>query len=192
MLKGKSFSTETWNSCIWYCHAYGVTIHGVWIRNWTTNNYSANANSHALQFIAIRTKSSQSAVFLPVVAWQRLPTPHLPCSCSYWPATVSQLTPTPLAAVSRLFVIALYPHYIASVRTAQKTSPKIFHSCVTYVSHGPRREHRFPVTPLLRVNKSVSAITKQHVYVPHYLEDFVPSSYRTQRLQYVRATDYDI
>jgi hypothetical protein len=35
----------------------------------TTRNYSAIANSHTQQFTAARTKSSQSAVASPVVAW---------------------------------------------------------------------------------------------------------------------------
>jgi hypothetical protein len=35
----------------------------------TTSNYSANANSHTLQFTAARMKSSQSALFSPVVTW---------------------------------------------------------------------------------------------------------------------------
>jgi hypothetical protein len=35
----------------------------------TTSNYSAVANSHTLQFTTARTKSSQPAVFSPVVAW---------------------------------------------------------------------------------------------------------------------------
>jgi hypothetical protein len=35
----------------------------------TTNNYSAIANSHTLQFTTERTKSSQPAVSSPVVAW---------------------------------------------------------------------------------------------------------------------------
>jgi hypothetical protein len=34
----------------------------------TTNNYNAIANSHTLQFITARTKSSKPAVSLPVVA----------------------------------------------------------------------------------------------------------------------------
>jgi hypothetical protein len=39
------------------------------LQNVTTNNYSANANSHTLQFTTARTKISQSAVSSPVVAW---------------------------------------------------------------------------------------------------------------------------
>jgi hypothetical protein len=47
-----------------------VTIEGVWIGNWvfdhlqmvTTSNYSAIANSHALQFTTAHTMSFQSAV----------------------------------------------------------------------------------------------------------------------------------
>jgi hypothetical protein len=35
----------------------------------TTSNYCAIANSHTLQFTTARTKPSQSAVSLPVVAW---------------------------------------------------------------------------------------------------------------------------
>jgi hypothetical protein len=35
----------------------------------TTINYSAVANSHILQFTTVCTKSSQSAVSSPVVAW---------------------------------------------------------------------------------------------------------------------------
>jgi hypothetical protein len=35
----------------------------------TTCNYSAIASTHTLQFITTRTKSSQSAVSSPVVAW---------------------------------------------------------------------------------------------------------------------------
>jgi hypothetical protein len=35
----------------------------------TTSNYSAIANSHTLQFTTTRTKSSQSAVSSPVLAW---------------------------------------------------------------------------------------------------------------------------
>jgi hypothetical protein len=35
----------------------------------TTSNYSAIANSHILQFTTARTKSSQSDVHSPVVAW---------------------------------------------------------------------------------------------------------------------------
>jgi hypothetical protein len=35
----------------------------------TTSSYSAIANSHTLQFTPARTKSSQSAVSSPVVAW---------------------------------------------------------------------------------------------------------------------------
>jgi hypothetical protein len=38
----------------------------------TTSDYSAIANSHTLQFTTARTKSSQSAVSLPVVAWWRI------------------------------------------------------------------------------------------------------------------------
>jgi hypothetical protein len=63
------------------------------------------ANSHTLHFTTASTISSQSAVSWPVVAWYWLPTPQLPqlpCSSPYWPATVSQLTPTLLTAVSRL------------------------------------------------------------------------------------------
>jgi hypothetical protein len=40
-----------------------------------TNDYSANANSHKLQLTKARTKTLQSAVSSPVVAWWRLPTP---------------------------------------------------------------------------------------------------------------------
>jgi hypothetical protein len=35
----------------------------------TTSNYSAIANSHTLQFTTSRTRSSQSDVSSPVVAW---------------------------------------------------------------------------------------------------------------------------
>jgi hypothetical protein len=44
----------------------GFTEH---LRNVTANNYSANANSHLLQFTSTRTKPSQSAVSSPVVVW---------------------------------------------------------------------------------------------------------------------------
>jgi hypothetical protein len=43
-----------------------------------TSNYSAIANSHTLQFTTARTKTFQSAVSSPVVAWQRLPTAGFP------------------------------------------------------------------------------------------------------------------
>jgi hypothetical protein len=39
------------------------------LQNVTTSNYSGIANSHTLQFTTERTKYSQSAVPLPVVAW---------------------------------------------------------------------------------------------------------------------------
>jgi hypothetical protein len=71
-----------------------------------TSNYSANANSHTLQFTTACTKSFQFAVSSLVVVWYWLRTPYfpqLPCSRPYWPATVSQLPSTPLTAVSRLF-----------------------------------------------------------------------------------------
>jgi hypothetical protein len=51
-------------SCVW------LTIDGVWVGNWIywtltdISYYSAIANSHTLQFITARTKSSQSAVFI--------------------------------------------------------------------------------------------------------------------------------
>jgi hypothetical protein len=35
----------------------------------TTSNYSALSNSHILQLTTARSKSSQSAVYSPVVAW---------------------------------------------------------------------------------------------------------------------------
>jgi hypothetical protein len=35
----------------------------------TTNNYSAVTNSHTIQFTMACTKSSQSAVSSPVIAW---------------------------------------------------------------------------------------------------------------------------
>jgi hypothetical protein len=44
----------------------GFTEH---LQNVTTSNYSAITNSHTLQFTRARTKSSQSAVSSPVVAW---------------------------------------------------------------------------------------------------------------------------
>jgi hypothetical protein len=34
-----------------------------------TSNYNTSANSHTLQFITAHTKSSQSAVPSPIVAW---------------------------------------------------------------------------------------------------------------------------
>jgi hypothetical protein len=40
----------------------------------TTRNYSSIANSHTLQFITAHTKSSQSAVSSPVVAWWQITT----------------------------------------------------------------------------------------------------------------------
>jgi hypothetical protein len=54
-----------------------VTIDGVWIvigfidhsQIVTTSNYSAIAKSHTQRFTTARTKSSQSAVSSPVVAW---------------------------------------------------------------------------------------------------------------------------
>jgi hypothetical protein len=62
----------------------------------TTSNYSAIANSHTLQFTTASTKPSQSAAFLPVIAWSQLsmvdvsltlgsptvPMPQLPASKS--------------------------------------------------------------------------------------------------------------
>jgi hypothetical protein len=39
------------------------------LQNVTTNNYSANADAHTLQFTAACMKSSQSAASLSVVAW---------------------------------------------------------------------------------------------------------------------------
>jgi hypothetical protein len=39
------------------------------LQNVTMNNYNANANSHTLHFITAHTKSSQSALSSPVVAW---------------------------------------------------------------------------------------------------------------------------
>jgi hypothetical protein len=39
------------------------------LQNVTTNNNGANTNSHTLQFITARTKSSQSAISSPAVAW---------------------------------------------------------------------------------------------------------------------------
>jgi hypothetical protein len=39
------------------------------LQNVTTCNYSATANSHTLQFTTARTKSSQSTISSPVVAW---------------------------------------------------------------------------------------------------------------------------
>jgi hypothetical protein len=44
----------------------GVTEH---LQMVTTSNYRANTNSYILQFTTARTKSSQSAVSSPVVAW---------------------------------------------------------------------------------------------------------------------------
>jgi hypothetical protein len=41
-----------------------------------TNNYSAIANPHTLQFTAVRTESFQSAVPSQVVAWQRINNVH--------------------------------------------------------------------------------------------------------------------
>jgi hypothetical protein len=39
------------------------------LRNVTANNYSANTNSRTLRFTTACTKSSQSAVPSPAVAW---------------------------------------------------------------------------------------------------------------------------
>jgi hypothetical protein len=39
------------------------------LHNVITNNYSAIANSHTLQFARARTKPSRAAVFLPVISW---------------------------------------------------------------------------------------------------------------------------
>jgi hypothetical protein len=54
-----------------------VTRYGVWISNQfigllqtaTTINFNVIADSHTVQFTTARTKSSQSAVSSPVVAW---------------------------------------------------------------------------------------------------------------------------
>jgi hypothetical protein len=59
-----------------------VTTDGGWISNWiywtltevTTNNYSANANWHTLQFTTACMRSSQSAVSLAIVAGNCLTT----------------------------------------------------------------------------------------------------------------------
>jgi hypothetical protein len=40
----------------------------------TTSNYSAIANSHTQHFTTACTKSSQSAVCSPIVAWRRIST----------------------------------------------------------------------------------------------------------------------
>jgi hypothetical protein len=57
----------------------------------TTSNYSANANSHTLQFNTARTRSSQSAVSSPVVAWELLPTADVPLTLGFRTIPVPQL-----------------------------------------------------------------------------------------------------
>jgi hypothetical protein len=49
------------------------------------------------------------------------------------------------------FATAAAPRYTASAQTAQKTPPQWFYCCITQLSHGPHREHRYPLTPLLHV-----------------------------------------
>jgi hypothetical protein len=131
-------SPFTWS----YCHGT-LTIDGVWIGNWiywtlTDCDYititSAITNSHTLQFTTARTKSSQSAVSSPVVAWWRIEQyPLLPFPPYYRLATALQLThskskskskllydwrftanqfalaPSPLRITTRIFFLQLNP-----------------------------------------------------------------------------------
>jgi hypothetical protein len=73
-----------------YCHVYerletrfGLVIGFIeHLQNVTTRNYSVIANSHTLPFTTAPTKSSPSAVFSSVVAWQQLPTADFPLTLS--------------------------------------------------------------------------------------------------------------
>jgi hypothetical protein len=58
----------------------------------TTSNFSAIANSHALQFTTARTKSPQTAVSSPVVAWWRLSTADIPLPLGSQTVPVPQLS----------------------------------------------------------------------------------------------------
>jgi hypothetical protein len=136
------------------------------LSNVTTNNYSAIANSHILQFTTARTKSSQPAVDISigcllvtasntVASSASVFTSLLACNCL---TTHSLLQLTNFQTGDHLttnlssLLSAAVPRYIASARTAQETPiPTVLLSCITKISHGPRREHRFPVTPLLFV-----------------------------------------
>jgi hypothetical protein len=53
-----------------YRRGFGVIIGFIQhLQMVTTSNYNIIFNSHTLQFITPRTKSSQSAISSPVVAW---------------------------------------------------------------------------------------------------------------------------
>jgi hypothetical protein len=120
---------------ILYCHVYewlwvgfGLVIRFIeHLRIVTTGNYSAIANSHTVQFTTARSKSSQSAVPSPVVAWWRIPTKSsasilMFLSAGNWPTTVnSQLNSTDSRFYSDWLVTAAGPHYITSTLPLQKT-----------------------------------------------------------------------
>jgi hypothetical protein len=61
----------TYNIVTWFTvEGFGLVIEFIeTLQNVTTINYTGNANSHTLQFIRARTKSSQSVLYSPVVAW---------------------------------------------------------------------------------------------------------------------------
>jgi hypothetical protein len=135
----------------------------------TTSNCSAIANSHALQFTAARTKSSQSAVISPVVVWLRLSTKNVPLAlCPHYPHASAtsfeqqQLTRTEPHQSSDSLTNQLAPLYSNQLNylhwqfitprhgLRRKHSSSSFY-IVMKVSHWPRREHRFQDSPLVRV-----------------------------------------
>jgi hypothetical protein len=57
-----------------------------------------------------------------------------------------------MSTISQLTKLYTWPAYITSARTAQRTlSQQLCYCCAMQLSHRLQREHRFPVSPLVRV-----------------------------------------
>jgi hypothetical protein len=109
----------------------------------TTSNYSAIANSHTLCSSLQHVLSLLSLLcfhqLLPGDGSQQCPL--LPCSRSYRLVTVPQLIKSQTCPAYNIWH---GPHI-------KHLSQQLFYCCVTQLSHGPRRERRFSVRPLVRV-----------------------------------------
>jgi hypothetical protein len=109
------------------------------LQNVTTNNYSAIANSHTLQFTTAHIKTFQSPMSSLVVAWYRLSTADAPLILGSRTIPMPQLPASNSNSSQRLNRSSPLTDSLINQLTPRH-SAQLY--CLLITRHGPHREHR--------------------------------------------------